>query len=326
MSELCAYRTIVRNTIHISVLEGERYHNVWGRTGLPEGEAAAYMIEANRKPTGWQGRPARSTKGGTFMEEQPAYFVKSVEKAFDVLLAFTPDSPQLTVSQVAARADMTRASARRFLLTLADLGYLRAEGAHFELTARSLDVGRSFLANLSLPAVAEPHLKSLAARLNETTSLCILDGADVVYVVCVPSPRLLSVSISVGTRFPAWATSMGRVLLAALPDPELKSHLESVELHRFTEHSVGSLEQLRAEVEAARAKGWSMVSEELEEGLRGVAVPVRRGNEVVAAVNVSLQTHRASADDLEKTVIPRLQETARQIAVDYGGHAAAAVH
>lgn len=258
------------------------------------------------------------------MEEQAPYFVKSVEKAFDVLLAFTPDSPKLTVSQVAARADMTRASARRFLMTLADLGYLRAEGPNFELTARSLDIGRSFLANLSLPGVAEPHLKSLAAKLNETTSLCILDGADVVYIVCVPSPRLLSVSISVGTRFPAWATSMGRVLLAALPEPELQSYLGSVELRRFTEHSIGSPDRLRAELEATRAKGWSMVSEELEEGLRGVAVPVRRGNEVVAAVNVSLQTHRASADDLEKTVIPRLQETARQIALDYSGRDEAA--
>jgi len=258
------------------------------------------------------------------MEEPPAYFVKSVEKAFDVLLAFTPDSPKLTVSQVAARADMTRASARRFLMTLADLGYVHAEGPNYELTARSLDIGRSFLANLSLPGVAEPHLKSLAAKLNETTSLCILDGADVVYIVCVPSPRLLSVSISVGTRFPAWATSMGRVLLAALPEPELQSYLESVELRRFTEHSIGSPDRLRSELEATRAKGWSMVSEELEEGLRGVAVPVRRRNEVVAAVNVSLQTHRASADDLETPVIPRLQDTARQIAVDYGGRDEAA--
>jgi IclR family pca regulon transcriptional regulator len=109
-----------------------------------------------------------------------------------------------------------------------------------------------------------------------------------------------------------------------LPEPELQSYLESVELRRFTEHSIGSPDRLRSELEATRAKGWSMVSEELEEGLRGVAVPVRRRNEVVAAVNVSLQTHRASADDLEKTVIPCLQETAGQIAVDYGGRDEAA--
>lgn len=253
------------------------------------------------------------------MEEQAAYFVKSVEKAFDVLLAFTPEHQRLTVSQVAARTDMTRASARRFLMTLADLGYLRAAGPTFELTARSLDIGRSFLAGLKLPKIAEPHLKALAAGLNETTALCTLDGPDVVYVVCVPSPRLLSVTINVGTRFPAWATSMGRVLLGGLPEPELEAYLRSVELRRYTDHSIGSIDQLRVEVKAARDRGWSMVSEELEEGLRGVAVPVRRGSVIIAAANVSLQTHRASPEAIEKTVLPRLLDTARQIELDYGG-------
>lgn len=259
------------------------------------------------------------------MEEQPAYFVKSVEKAFDVLLAFTTEHPRLTVSQIAARTDMTRASARRFLMTLADLGYLRAEGSTYELTARSLDVGRSFLAGLTLPRVAEPHLKALAESLNETTALCILDGSDVVYVACVPSPRLLSISITVGTRFPAWATSMGRVLLAGLPEPELQKYLQQVQLQRFTGRTISGPEQLRAEVESARSRGWSMVSEELEDGLRGVAVPVWRGNEMVAAANVSLQTHRATAEAIEKTVVPRLQETARAIALDFGGAPAAAL-
>lgn len=256
------------------------------------------------------------------MDEQPAYFVKSVEKAFDVLLAFTPNSPRLTVSQVAAAADMTRASARRFLLTLADLGYLRTDGTHFELTARSLDIGRSYLANLELPAIADRHLKSLAAELNETTSLCVLDGADVVYVACVPSPRLLSVTITVGTRFPAWATSMGRVLLGGLAEEGLQAYLENVRLQKLTEHSIASPDQLRTEIERARARGWSMVSQELEEGLRGVAVPVWRGHDMVAAVNVSLQTHRSPAEDIEKSVVPRLQEAARQIGLDYGGGAA----
>ncbi|MDR6557487.1 IclR family pca regulon transcriptional regulator [Arthrobacter pascens] len=253
------------------------------------------------------------------MADNAAYYVKSVEKTFDVLRAFDPDHPRLTVSQIASRSDMTRASARRFLLTLTDLGYLRADGPLFELTPRSLEIGSSYLANLALPRIAERHLKSLAADLNETTSLCILDGQDVVYVACVPSPRLLSVSISVGTRFPAWATSMGRVLLAALPEPELDSYLSGVSLERFTEHSVGSLDELRKEVDLARSRGWAMVSQELEDGLRGVAVPVPSGGDTVAAVNVSLQTHRAPADTIEKTVVPHLQEAARQIGLDYGG-------
>lgn len=253
------------------------------------------------------------------MEEQAGYFVKSVEKAFDVLLAFTPENPRLTVSQVAARTDMTRASARRFLMTLADLGFLRAEGPAFELTARSLDVGRSYLAGLDLPRAAEPHLKALAASLNETTALCVLDGADVVYLVCVPSPRLLSVTITVGTRFPAWATSMGRVLLGGLTGPELDAYLQQVHLQRFTDRTVDSPDELRAEVETARTKGWSMVSEELEDGLRGVAVPVWRGNKIVAAANVSLQTHRASRENIEETVVPRLKEASASITRDLGG-------
>lgn len=253
------------------------------------------------------------------MEERGAYFVKSVEKAFDVLLAFTPDKPRLTVSQIAAATDVTRASARRFLLTLSDLGYLRTDGSHYELTPRSLDIGRSFLANLALPAVAEPYLKSLATDLNETTSLCVLDGTDVVYVACVPSPRLLTVSITVGTRFPAWATSMGRVLLGGLSEEQLKDYYDSVQLQRFTERSLGSLDELRRVVEKARDTGWSMVSQELEEGLRGVAVPVWNGTDIVAAVNVSLQTHRSPKEDIEKTLVPLLQETARKIGKDYSG-------
>lgn len=253
------------------------------------------------------------------MEDTRAYYVKSVEKAFDVLRAFSPDHSRLTVSQIAARADMTRASARRFLLTLTDLGYLRADGSYFELTPRSLEIGHSYLANLALPKIAERHLKSLATQLNETTSLCILDGQDIVYVACVPSPRLLSVSINVGTRFPAWATSMGRVLLASLSERELAAYFDSVNLQRFTERSVGSLDKLREEVDVARNRGWSMVSQELEDGLRGVAVPVWSGPEAVAAVNVSLQTQRAPADTIEKTVVPLLRAAARQISLDYGG-------
>lgn len=256
------------------------------------------------------------------MEEQSAYFVKSVEKAFDVLLAFTPERPRLTVSQIATLTDMTRASARRFLMTLADLGYLRADGPTYELTARSLDVGRAYLTGLTLPGVAEPHLKRLAAVLNETTTLCILDGADVVYVACVPSPRLLSVSITVGTRFPAWATSMGRVLLGGLLETELDQYLQKVHLHQYTGRSVSTIDQLRAEVDSVRDKGWSMVSEELEEGLRGVAVPIWGGDKIIAAANVSLQTHRASVKDVEKTVLPQLVDTARKIAIDYGGPSA----
>lgn len=252
-------------------------------------------------------------------ESAPPHYVKSVEKTFAVLLSFTSEEPRLTVTQVASRADLSRAAARRFLLTLTDLGYLRADGSFFELTPRTLDIGASFMANLTLPRIAEPHLKTLAAELDETTSLCILDRADVVYVARVAAPRLLSVSINVGTRFPAWATSMGRVLLAGLAGHELDTYLDTVHLRPFTDHTVGTVGELRAAVDAARQAGWAVVSGELEEGLRGVAVPVWRGSQVVAALNVSLQRHRIGPEQIEKTIVPLLLDAARHIGDDYGG-------
>ena len=217
---------------------------------------------------------------------------------------------------MAAATELSRAAARRFLLTLRDLGYLRSDGTLFELAPRSLDIGSAFLATLSLPSVAEPHLKALAAQLGETTSLCVLDGLQVVYVARVTAPRLVHVAVHVGTRFPAWATSMGRVLIAALEPDEREAHLAAVELQQFTPHSVASIKELRAEVELAGRRGWARVSDELEGGLRGVAVPVFRAGKVVAAANVSLQTHRHPAESLEETVVPQLRSTAEKITAD----------
>ncbi len=251
--------------------------------------------------------------------EQPAHYVKSAEKTLAVLLAFTTEDPRQTVSGVAANTDMSRAAARRFLLTLADLGYLRTDGTYFELAPRSLDIGASFLANLTLPQFAEPPLKQLSVELNETTSLCILDGTEIVYVARVASPRLLSVSINVGTRFPAWATSMGRVLIAGLPEAEREDYFHSVQLQQFTERSISSIDDLRTEIDRTAARGWSMVTEELEDGLRGIAVPVGRGADSIAAVNVSLQTHRAPEEVIEQTIVPLLQDAAQQIGDDFGG-------
>ncbi|MCC3265055.1 IclR family transcriptional regulator domain-containing protein [Arthrobacter gengyunqii] len=244
------------------------------------------------------------------------YYVKSTEKTLAVLSSFTPEHPRLSVSAVAAATDLSRAAARRFLLTLRDLGYLRSDGTLFELAPRSLDIGSAFLATLSLPTVAEPHLKMLAEDLGETTSLCVLDGMHVVYVARFTAPRLVHVSVNVGTRFPAWATSMGRILIAALEPAEREAHLAAVELRPLTPHTVSSLAELRAEVELAGTRGWSRVTDELEGGLRGVAVPVSRAGKVVAAANVSLQTHRDPDESLEDSVIPQLRSAAERITAD----------
>ena len=147
-----------------------------------------------------------------------AHFVQSLERGLAVIRAFGADTPSLTLSEVARATGLTRAGARRFLLTLADLGYVRTDGRRFELTARVLELGYAYLSSISLPEVAEPHLERLVAEVHESSSVSVLDGDDIVYVARVPTARIMRVSINVGTRFPAYATSMGRVMLAGM-DP-----------------------------------------------------------------------------------------------------------
>ena len=249
--------------------------------------------------------------------DRGSWYVKSVEKTFAVLDAFTAESPRLSVSDVAAAADLSRAAARRFLMTLAELGYVSLHEGRYQLAPRSLSIGSSFLSGLTLPAVAEPHLRALAADLMETTSLCVLDDTRIVYVSRVISPRLVSVSVNVGTSFPAWATSMGRVLLAGLEPADLQDRLARSDIRPYTARTVSSAEQLRAELDVVRRQGWSVVRAELEEGLSGVAVPVRLGSRVVAAANVSLHRHRG-AEAVEQVVLPRLRDAAGKISADYG--------
>lgn len=246
------------------------------------------------------------------------WYVKSVEKAFTVLGAFTEERPLQSVSEVAAAADLSRAAARRFLLTLTELGYLSTDGTRFQLAPRVLNIGSAFLSNLTLPAIAEPHLKSLSADLQETASLCILDDVHVVYVARITSPRLVSVAVHVGTRFPAWATSMGRVLLASLDEPDLKDRVQRSDIRRFTANTVPDRDALLAEIRSVRERGWSVVREEYEEGLSGVAVPVHRAGRVVAAANVSLHQPFGRAAGLEEVLLPRLRTAAEAISADYG--------
>lgn len=253
------------------------------------------------------------------MAERPDYFVKSTEKTLAVLLAFNSGGQQMTVSQVAAATDQTRASARRFLLTLADLGYVEASNGSFRLTPRVLDVGASYLSGLTLPQAATVHLQSLARELEETAALCVLDGQDILYVERVSSPRLHSMNVSIGNRLPAWVTSMGRVLIAALPRDEQEQFLGGISLQRYTEQTIASLPELRRELDAVRTQGWSLVNQELDEGLRGLAVPVYRGAQLLGALNISVQLGRADPETISRQLLPRLRQAAQDIADDFGG-------
>src|SRR3954462_10671889 len=186
-------------------------------------------------PTARWRSPRRSS-----MNDRGSYFVQSLERGLAVIRAFDADHPELTLSDVARATGLTRAAARRFLLTLTDLGYVRTDGRLFALTARVLELGYAYLSALSLPEVAEPHLEALVAEVRESSSLSVLNGDDIVYVARVPTSRIMRVAINVGTRFPAYATSMGRVQLAGLSDGELDDYLEAVELKRLSPRTVTS--------------------------------------------------------------------------------------
>ncbi|NHD17303.1 MULTISPECIES: IclR family transcriptional regulator C-terminal domain-containing protein [unclassified Actinopolyspora] len=250
-------------------------------------------------------------------EPHGTHFVRSAEKTLAVLRAFTPEHQELTLSEVVQRTGLDRSGARRFLLTLVDLGYVSHDGRLFTLTPRVLEFGYSYLSGRSLPELARPHLRKLTERLGEMTAVAVLDGDDIRYVLRVPSPKLLSVAIPVGTRFPAHATSMGKVLLAGLPPEQLEARLGAMTLHRLTESTTTSRQALRAELTEIRNQGFVVCDDELEAGLRGVAVPLRdAAGEVHAAVNVSLDARGTTPEAARERIVPPLLTTAERVESD----------
>jgi IclR family pca regulon transcriptional regulator len=250
-------------------------------------------------------------------EQRASHFVQSLERGLSVITAFGPATPALSLSDVARATGLTRAAARRFLLTLVDLGYVRQDGKLFRLTPRVLSLGYAFLSSLSLPGLAEPHLERLVREVHESSSMSVLDGHDIVYVARVPTSRIMTVAINVGTRFPAYATSMGRVLLAGLDEAALEEHLSTLQLRRFTEHTVASADQLRARLQETREQGYAIVDQELEHGLRSIAAPVRnRHGKVVAAVNVSSHVSRITRDKARRELLPPLLRAVTEIETD----------
>ena len=252
-------------------------------------------------------------------EEQAADgdFVQSLERGLSVIRAFDADHPKLSLSEVAATTGLSRAAARRFLHTLVHLGYVHNNGGRFSLRPKTLELGYSYLSSLSLPEVAMPHLEELAEKVRESSSVSELDGEDVVYIARVPTKRIMRVTISVGTRFPAYATSMGRVLLAAQPGDWLEKYLTSVNLRYLTGHTITSSAELRQELSNIRSRGWALVDQELEEGLRSLAAPIRDGNgTVIAAVNVSTHAGRRSLENVLEDLLHPLLTTAEDIERD----------
>ena len=245
---------------------------------------------------------------------ESAETVQAFARGLAVIRAFDAEHAELSLSDVARRADITRAAAGRFLRTLEALGYVRSDGKQFALTPLVLELGFSYLSALSLPEIVQPHLERLSREVNESVSAAVLDGTDIVYVARVPTRRIMNVHITIGTRFPAYATSMGRVLLAGLPDVDAQDVLQTSAIEALTERTVTDPDQLWARVAQVREHGWSLVDGELESGLLSVAAPLRgRGGQVVAAVNISTSSTPERGAQIEEQFVPRLLGTAAAI-------------
>jgi IclR family transcriptional regulator, pca regulon regulatory protein len=248
------------------------------------------------------------------MLERPRDLVGSLEKGLDVLSTLATRPAGMTLTEMAEAADLTRAGARRLLLTLVATGYADQDGRRFRLSPRLLTLARQWLDGTSLWAFAEPHMRKVAAALKESCSAAVLSGTDVVYVARVPGERITTVTLQVGTRLPAYCTSMGRVLLSGLPEPELRDLLARSEISKLTEKTVTARGELAGLVRQAGEDGFGLVDEELEIGLRSIAVPIRdRTGAIVAAVNVSTPSARHSPAVMRREFLPLLRQAAEDI-------------
>ncbi|MGA8720678.1 MAG: IclR family transcriptional regulator C-terminal domain-containing protein [Solirubrobacteraceae bacterium] len=251
---------------------------------------------------------------------QSSDFVQSLERGLAVIRAFDAEHRELALSDVARSTGLTRAAARRFLLTLVKLGYVNFSHGRFSLRPRVLELGYAYLSSLSLPEVALPHMEALVAEVNESCSISVLDDTDIVYVARVPTRRIMSITLAVGTRLPAFVTSMGRVLLAGLPDDELAERLERIDVAPLTAHTVTDKDALGTILETVRRQGYAATDQELEEGLRSLAVPLRNASgNVIAALNLSVHASRTSMAALRRDFLPLAVRAAAAIEEDLTG-------
>ncbi len=241
-------------------------------------------------------------------------YITSLARGLSVMNAFSADTPQLTLSEVADATGLARATARRILLTLVALGYAEQKGRSFSLLPKTLDLGYAFLSSLRLPNLAEPYMEKLVAEVHESSSMSVLDGHDVIYVARVPTSRIMTISLAVGTRLPAYATSMGRVLLAGLPEEDLNQYMASAKFASLTTRTITDPDRLQPIIEKVRSQGYALVDQELEDGVRSVAAPIlgSRGS-VLAALNISCHASRTDLARIRSYFLPRVRQTARDI-------------
>ncbi len=232
-----------------------------------------------------------------------------------MIACFDAGHPRLTIADVARMTGLSRATARRCLITLARIGYAETDGRHFALTPRVLQLGYAYLSSTPLTAVLQNALERLSEEIGESSSASLLDGRDIVYVARAATKRIMSVGLSVGSRLPAYCTSMGRVLLAALPEDEARRRVEASDRRALTRATATSVEAVMARVAAARTAGYAVIDQELEVGLTSIAVPViDREGKVVAAINVGTQATRFPPGIIVAEILPKLLKVQAELA------------
>jgi IclR family pca regulon transcriptional regulator len=264
------------------------------------------------------GTSVHSRRKGSVSRDQPEV-IDSVAKALSLLQVFSQANPTLTISKAAELAELTRPTARRILLTLTHLGFARSDGRTFSLTPKVLRLGFGYLAALPYWETAQPHLRDLAKDFEESCSMATLDEDEIVYLARIPANRNMAISLSTGSRLPAYATSLGKVMLAWLPSDELGQFLERVELKPLTPATITDPDRLRIDLADVRSRGFAVVDGEREIGVRSAAAPIRtRNGAVVAAINVSANGLRVSHEELVDSYIPKLLKTAAAISSELG--------
>ncbi len=244
-------------------------------------------------------------------------FLSTLERGLSVLRAFTRERPAMTLSEVAAATHLSPAVARRCLHTLVELGYVGRDGKRFLLTPEVMGFASAFLESMNLEQAVRPHLQTVRDQTGDSSSMAVLSDDEILYLVHVSTNRMVRLGAGIGTRFPAYATSLGRVLLSALSDADLKRYLDTCELKPLTDRTVTSKRELEKIVKGVRKNGYAMIRDELDYGIVSVAVPVcYRGSGVVAAINCSTATSRIDPDEMVDSRLPFLHSAARAIELE----------
>ncbi|QJY49735.1 IclR family transcriptional regulator domain-containing protein [Pseudonocardia broussonetiae] len=245
-------------------------------------------------------------------------FIEALARGLEVIAAFGPERPAMTLAEVAGATGLARPTARRILLTLEELGYVRAEGRGYSLTPRVLELGVAYVRSQGLWDVARPHMEKLGARTNESVSIAQLDGSDIVYVARVSVPKIVSLAVQIGTRFPALPTSLGKVQLAALDPEELEAVLAQPTRSGLVARWCPDRIERDAALREVRARGWALTDEQLTLGIRSVAAPLRDGSgKVIAGLNVNCHAAETTVERLLEHHLPLLLQAAGDISADF---------